>query len=92
MCLEVSSVMGISFYIIVFHTPTTSFFSLSFSENSLILVRIFPHLDSNWEETTVCGSGTGHCHGHVPEPELLKMQNIGQFPDELVKIEDGQCH
>ena len=32
------------------------------------------------------GSGTGH--RYVVEVELLKLQGRGQFPDELVKIED----
>jgi hypothetical protein len=34
------------------------------------------------------GSGTGH--GHVAQAELLKLQNSGQFPNELVKIEGAK--
>ena len=36
------------------------------------------------------GSGTGH--GHVAEVELLNLQKNGQFPDDLVKIEDAKIH
>ncbi len=37
--------------------------------------------------------GSGRVHGYVAQAELLKMQKSGQFPDELVKIEDtnSQC-
>ena len=35
-------------------------------------------------------SGTGH--GDVPKTELLRLKKNGQFPDEIVKIEDTQIH
>ena len=35
-------------------------------------------------------SGTGH--GDVPEVELLRLEQSGQFPDEFVKIEGSQIH
>jgi hypothetical protein len=34
--------------------------------------------------------GSGTCHGWIAQPELLKVQKIRQFPDELVKIEVTQ--
>ena len=40
--------------------------------------------------TTHGGSGTSD--GWIEKVELLKLQKSGQFPDELVKIEDTQIH
>ncbi len=36
--------------------------------------------------------GSGTILGWFPEPELLKRQKNGQFPDESVKIKDTQIH
>jgi hypothetical protein len=36
------------------------------------------------------GSGTGH--DQVAEAELLKLQKIGKFPDEPVRIKGAQIH
>ena len=47
------------------------------------LARIFPILDLICEENAGDGSGTNH--GDVAQVELLKLQKIGQFPDETVK-------
>ena len=35
-------------------------------------------------------SGTGH--GDVAQAELLSLQKIGQFPDDLVKIQGAQIN
>jgi hypothetical protein len=35
---------------------------------------------------------TGKWHSYVTQVELLKLQKSGQFPDELLKIEDAQIH
>ena len=40
--------------------------------------------------TSLACSGTGHWW--IVVAELLKLQRIGQFPDELVKIEGTQIH
>ena len=34
----------------------------------------------------------GRVHGHVTQAELPNMQESGQFPDELVRIEVSQIH
>jgi hypothetical protein len=34
----------------------------------------------------------GRVHGHVTQAELPNMQESGQFPDELVRIEVEQIH
>ena len=35
---------------------------------------------------------SGTCHGDAAQDELQRVQKRGQFPDELVKIEDTQIH
>jgi hypothetical protein len=40
--------------------------------------------------TTRGVNGTGH--SWIVEAELLKLQKIGQFPDELVRIKGEQIH
>ncbi len=36
--------------------------------------------------------GSGRVNCLIPEVELVKIQKRGQFPDEIVKIEDTQIH
>jgi hypothetical protein len=36
--------------------------------------------------------GGGTVSGWIAQPELLKLQKSGQFPDEPVKIEGAQIH
>jgi hypothetical protein len=53
-----------------------------------VLSRMFPTLVLNCES---CG-GRGRIHWKVPQCELLKLKQKGQFPDEFVKIEDTKFH
>ena len=34
--------------------------------------------------------GSGTCHAHVAQAEILKLQKSGQFPDEPVSIKVSQ--
>ncbi len=55
-------------------------------------MRVLPTFPFNCEENAGGGSGKVHCW--FPESELLTLscKKIGQFPDELVRIEVAQIH
>jgi hypothetical protein len=61
---------------------------------SMWSVMLEPHRECSeswiWTGRRTLRSGGGRVHCLIPEVELLKLQNIGQFPDETVKIEDPQ--
>ncbi len=54
------------------------------------LARMLPTLDLSCEENDTCLKWNWSLVDELAE--LLKLQRIGQFPDELVKIEGSQIH
>ncbi len=58
--------------------------------SAVVLVRMFPILELIYEENTTRRSW--NWHSYITQAERLKQPKSGQFPDELVKLEDTQIH